>query len=183
MRIVAARLEGPSGPVEVQTIDESEPRIADYIPPGGMVIPTAPLATGTLYAAGVTVEGAAGVRLTHTWSFRTAGPVPAGGAGPSAAAEAAACTGTAPLRVSVNGRRLTVWGPHALHGRRVRVVVARGRAVRRRTVVLRPSAVVALRRSEVRTGTRITVRAGGFSAGGVRWSVPPVSTTVDLARR
>lgn len=180
MRIVAARLVGPGGPVEVQTVDETDPRIVDYIPAGGIVVPTLPLDAGTLYTASVTLEGAAGVQLSRTWSFRTSGTAALYAAVDPGAGETA---GTARLEVAVRGRRLVVSGPVVLRGRTVRIAVSGRGATRRRTLALRPSASLSLRRTEARGGTRIVVRADGFTAEGVRWSVPPVRTTVARARR
>lgn len=181
MRIVSARLEGPAGPVEVRTIDGTEPRIAPYIPPGGIVIPALPLAGGTPYTATVVVEGAAGIRISHTWSFRTEGPVVTSDALPRG--DEGVATASARLRVTVRGRRLVVRGPRVLRGRPVRIAVTHRGATRRRTVVLSPSARLSLRRAETRSGTRITVRSSGFVSRGVRWSVPAVRTTVSRARR
>ena len=181
VRIVRARLRGPAGRVGVRTLDGTEPRIAGYIPPGGMVIPSLPLADGTRYTATVLLEGAGGVRLKRTWSFRTQGPaVPTA---PRARGERGVTTGSARLRVAVHGRRLVVRGPRVLRGRGVRIAVTRRGATRRRTVVLAPSATLPLRRAEARPGTRISVRTSRFTDGGVRWSVPPVRLTVAPARR
>jgi hypothetical protein len=54
-RITSATLRGPSGPVRVRTVDNfTTGKLGDlgsYMPPGGMVIPLAPLAPGTTYTA------------------------------------------------------------------------------------------------------------------------------------
>ena len=75
-RLADVRLTGPLGPVEVRWIDDADPRIGPYIPPGGIAIPVEPLVPGSAYRASATVLGAGGVRLTRTWSFRTAGTAP-----------------------------------------------------------------------------------------------------------
>ena len=182
MRITRAHLQGPGGPVEVRTIDETDTRIADYIPPGGMLIPSAPLAEGTVYTASVVVEGAGGGRLARTWSFRTAGPVvssdPTRGTG-----NAGIATERATLSVAVRGRQVLVSGPAVLRGRSVRIALTRRGAMRHRTMVLSPSAALPLRHAEARDATRITVSSAGFVRRGVRWHVPPVRTTVARARR
>lgn len=180
MRIVSARLEGPSGPVEVRSIDQTESRIAGYIPDGGMVIPTLPLDGGTAYTASVVVEGVDGVRIGRTWSFRTEGLAVTAVPPP---AVPSITTGKAHLLVKVRGRRLMVRGPGVLRGRTVNIAVTRRGATRRRSMVLTPAATLALRRSEAKSGTRITVETGEFTESGVRWSVPPVRTTVARARR
>lgn len=69
-RIVSATLTGPSGTVEVKTVDRTTPTVGEYLPPGsGFVIPTTPLTPGTAYRASVRFAGS----LPHTWHFVTAG--------------------------------------------------------------------------------------------------------------
>lgn len=182
MRIASATLSGPSGPVAVRTIDQTEPRIAGYIPPGGIAIPSAPLVGGTLYTASVTLEGAGGALLGRTWSFRTSGPVVTTDIAPAQTTPLA--TGRATIVVAVRGRRIVVRGPRVLRGRTVRIAVTHRGVTRRRAVVLRPGASIPLRRAEAQSPrTRIVVRVAGFVAKGVRWRVAPVATTVMRARR
>jgi hypothetical protein len=68
--IASATLTGPSGPVEVRTVDRTTPTVGDYLPPGsGFVIPVAPLAPGTSYTASVVFAGG---KARRTWQFTTA---------------------------------------------------------------------------------------------------------------
>jgi hypothetical protein len=68
-----ATLTGPSGPVEVKTVDGTTAipggsTLGQYISPGGFIIPVNPLAPGTTYEAHVVV-GFAGTQTPHDWSF------------------------------------------------------------------------------------------------------------------
>jgi hypothetical protein len=79
-RITAATLTGPDGSVDVRYIDNSTREIGDYIPPGGILVPLAPLRDDAGYAATVTVV-VGGRTLRHGWSFATgSGTPPAEGA-------------------------------------------------------------------------------------------------------
>ena len=79
-RISAATLTGPDGPVEVRFVDNGTQAIGEYLPPGGILVPVAPLRPDAGYAASVTVT-VSGTNLRHTWTFATgAGTPPAGDA-------------------------------------------------------------------------------------------------------
>lgn len=57
----AASLVGPSGPVDIRTVDSdttsgSLQLIGQYLPPGGMIIPVSPLVPNQLYTASVTFQ-------------------------------------------------------------------------------------------------------------------------------
>jgi hypothetical protein len=180
-RIVAARLRGPAGPVAVRWIDDADPRVGPYIPPGGVVVPLAPLAPATTYVASATVAGADGVRLARTWSFRTAGALLS--ALPAPRPPRASSRGRARVRVAVRGRRVLLAAPTALAGRMAAVRVSRAGATRATAVRLRPDGRVLLRPDEAGSArTRIVVRVAGFAAAGVRWRVAPVHTSVGRAR-
>ena len=180
-RLIDVRLIGPLGPVEVRSIDDADPHVGPYVPPGGIAVPVERLVPGSLYRASVTVLGAAGVRLSRAWSFRTAGTAP--WVTPPPRAAISALTGRADVRVSVRGRRVLLASPQALAGRTARVRVTLRGATRRLSVRLGPRAAVTLRRPEARAkGTRIAVRVSGFAADGVRWRVAPVHTSVGRAR-
>lgn len=74
-QITAASLTGPSGPLEVRTVDNhtSGPQgnLGQYLPPGGIVIPVNPLELGTTYNASVSFQTDGGAALQHSWSFKT----------------------------------------------------------------------------------------------------------------
>ena len=70
-RLTAASLTGPTGPVALQTIDNTNANLAGYLPTGsGMVIPEKPLRGNASYTATATLSGGAET-LTKTWSFKT----------------------------------------------------------------------------------------------------------------
>jgi hypothetical protein len=70
LRITAATLTGPGGPVAVRTVDRMSPTIGPYLPPGsGFLIPVAPLAPGTTYRATVSFGGG---EARRAWHFTTA---------------------------------------------------------------------------------------------------------------
>lgn len=73
-------LSGPSGPVAVRSVDNQTTGAAGpmgrYIPPGGIVIPVAPLALNAQYTASVSFQPSGGGALVRrVWSFST-GPTP-----------------------------------------------------------------------------------------------------------
>ncbi len=180
-RLVDVRLAGPLGPVEVRWIDDADPRISPYIPPGGIAVPVEPLVAGSVYRGSATVLGVGGVRLTRTWSFRTAGSAP--WVTPPPAPPAAALTGRADVTVRVRGRRVVLASPPALAGRTARVRVTLGSKSRRLAVRLASRSRVMLSRAEARADrTRIAVRVPGFDAAGVRWQAATVRTSVGRAR-
>jgi hypothetical protein len=70
LRITAATLIGPHGPVAVRTVDRTTATVGPYLPPGsGFLIPVTPLESGTTYKASV-VFGRGQAR--RTWHFTTA---------------------------------------------------------------------------------------------------------------
>lgn len=71
LKIAAATLTGPAGPVEVRTVDNYAKGIGPYLAAGGVVIPVKPLAPNTTYKASVTVKSGK-TTLTRAWSFTTA---------------------------------------------------------------------------------------------------------------
>lgn len=69
LRITAATLTGPAGPVAVRTVDRTTATVGAYLPPGsGFLIPVTPLEPATTYRASVTF----GRGQRHTWRFTTA---------------------------------------------------------------------------------------------------------------
>jgi hypothetical protein len=76
--ITSASLTGPSGPVEVRTVDNGTEgplgRLGTYLPPGGIVIPVRPLQANASYTAAVTFATEGGATLSRTWTFRTRAP-------------------------------------------------------------------------------------------------------------
>ena len=71
LRITAATLTGPHGPVALRTVDRTTPTIGPFLPPGsGFLIPVAPLQRGATYTASVTFGGG---QARLTWHFTTAG--------------------------------------------------------------------------------------------------------------
>jgi hypothetical protein len=168
--------------VEVRWVDDADARIGPYIPPGGIAVPVEPLVPGSQYRASATVLGAGGVRLTRTWSFRTAGTAP-WATPPVAPPVAAALTGRADVTVRVRGRRVLLASPPALTGRTARVKVTLGARSRRVAVRLASRSRVLLSRAEARAArTRIAVRVPGFDQAGVRWQAATVRTSVGRAR-
>jgi hypothetical protein len=80
--LTGATLTGPSGAVQVRTVDGStavptgpDPTLGPYISPGGFIIPVKPLVPGDRYHAHVLVTFA-GVQTAHDWSFTTRGADP-----------------------------------------------------------------------------------------------------------
>jgi hypothetical protein len=72
-QLVAATLTGPTGPVAVRTIDNTNQNIAGYLPTGsGMVIPVHALQPNASYTASATLSGG-GDTLSKTWTFMTQG--------------------------------------------------------------------------------------------------------------
>ena len=70
LRITAATLTGPGGPVELRTVDRTTPVVGPFLPPGsGFLIPVAPLEPGTTYRA--TVDFGNG-QARRAWHFTTA---------------------------------------------------------------------------------------------------------------
>jgi hypothetical protein len=73
-----ATVSGPSGPIEVRTVDGNTPlpagsnpsTLAPYISPGGFIIPARPLIPGTTYHAHVVVTFDRLVKI-YDWSFTT----------------------------------------------------------------------------------------------------------------
>lgn len=70
-KIVDAALTGPSGPVEIRTVDNTVAQIGDFLAPGGIIIPVDPLKPGRTYTAAATVT-LGGATISRQWSFTTA---------------------------------------------------------------------------------------------------------------
>lgn len=70
VKLTAAELRGPAGPVEIKWVDRSTPKIGFYLPSGGILIPVKPLQAATAYQATVTMT-ASGMSLTKSWRFNT----------------------------------------------------------------------------------------------------------------
>jgi len=70
LRITAATLTGPHGPVALRTVDRTTPTVGPYLPSGsGFIIPVAPLEPGTTYRASVSFGGG---QARRNWHFTTA---------------------------------------------------------------------------------------------------------------
>lgn len=67
-RIASATLTGPAGPVAIRSVDNATEGLAGYLPPGGIIIPVAPLAPGA-YTATATFQPGRGAPLSRTWRF------------------------------------------------------------------------------------------------------------------
>jgi hypothetical protein len=59
-----ASLTGPSGPVEIRTVDDFTDTVGVYLPDGGIIIPVQPLVSGATYTAHATLGG-----VPYDWSF------------------------------------------------------------------------------------------------------------------
>jgi hypothetical protein len=105
-RIAEGSLQGPSGPVEIRSVDNQTPQVGSYLPPGGILIPARPLAPLTTYTARVsfTGDGAGASPLTRTWSFTTRGLDPELGVDFHAGGVSARSKSGAPMTLAV--RRL-----------------------------------------------------------------------------
>jgi hypothetical protein len=80
--LTGATLTGPSGPVQVATVDGDTPvpsgpypTLGPYISPGGFIIPLNPLTPGSTYRAHVVVSFA-GSQTIHNWTFSVQGADP-----------------------------------------------------------------------------------------------------------
>jgi hypothetical protein len=69
-RMVDASVTGPSGPVEIRTVDNTVNGLGGYLPTGGVIIPVAPLDPGTAYRATATMA-IGGATASRVWSFTT----------------------------------------------------------------------------------------------------------------
>jgi hypothetical protein len=70
-RMLDANLAGPSGPVDIRTVDNTTGQLGAYLPTGGVIVPAAALAPGTTYRASATLD-VGGRVLSRHWSFTTA---------------------------------------------------------------------------------------------------------------
>ena len=176
-RITAATLSGPDGAVEVRTVDNhtrgARGDLGPYLPSGGIVIPAAPLRSGTEYTASVSVVADDAPALTRRWSFTTGRTL---GEAPGASARSPGVQIDARIRHG----RLTIRGGRAVG----RPATVRLRATRRgprtsvtdtRTVRLRPRTRVRLPRGTRRV--RATVRVGAFRTGDLRYGATTVRRT------
>jgi hypothetical protein len=173
-----ATLTGPRGPLAVRVLDNHSPGVEGLLPPGGIVLPGAPLERDGLYTAQVTFTSDAGVRAVKRWSFRT-GVVSEGVEEPVGESILQASTPAVPLpagrtprlKLALKGTRggraratLTATGNAV--GRRVRVRVQRlgcrrcRPATRTLTLTKRPRRIDTARRP-----VRVTVTLAGFWSG------------------
>jgi len=72
VKVLAARLSSRLGSVRIRWVDNSTPTLGPYLS-GGILIPVKPLSRDTVYTAAVVIKDGLG-KLTHSWSFTTAGP-------------------------------------------------------------------------------------------------------------
>jgi hypothetical protein len=70
-KMVNASLTGPTGPVEIRTVDNTVAQIGDFLAPGGIIIPVDPLKPGRAYTARA-VMSVGGALAARQWSFTTA---------------------------------------------------------------------------------------------------------------
>jgi hypothetical protein len=173
-RVVAASLAGPSGLVEVRSVDQSTvgPRgnLGAYLE-GAILIPATPLAPASTYRARVALLYRGIHPLDVSWTFRTAGHADALPIRPRVQV-----TG---IMRTPNQVRVTLTGGEAA-GRLARISTLRlGRTCafcrvapvgepRVRRVTLRETQTITLPR--VRHGHRLVVIARGFRAAGVRYA-------------
>lgn len=174
-----ATLTGPGGAVPVHSVDNHTPGVEGLLPPGGIVIPDAPLEYGGVYTAQVTFTSDAGLRTVKRWSFR-AGAVPAGAvddrlgeASPDefAPAEALPAGRTPRVKLALNaarggGARATLSASGNAVGRRVRVKVQRLRCSSCRASTRTLKLTKKARRIDTgRRPVRVTVTLAGFWSG------------------
>jgi hypothetical protein len=69
-RMTDASLVGPSGPVEIRTVDNTVGPLGIYLPTGGVIIPVAPLEPGASYRATATMA-IGDATVSRAWSFTT----------------------------------------------------------------------------------------------------------------
>jgi hypothetical protein len=69
-RIVGASLVGPSGAVQIQTVDNTVDGLGGQLPTGGIIIPDSALEPGGTYTASATLA-VGGLTLTRRWTFST----------------------------------------------------------------------------------------------------------------
>lgn len=69
-RMVGASLVGPSGAVDVRTVDNTVADLGGFLPPGGIIIPVAALEPGAAYRASA-VMTIGGVTVARDWTFTT----------------------------------------------------------------------------------------------------------------
>jgi hypothetical protein len=70
-RMTEASVVGPSGPVDIRTVDNTVEELGGYLPTGGIMIPVSALEPGATYRASATVT-IGSLTLTRLWSFTTA---------------------------------------------------------------------------------------------------------------
>jgi hypothetical protein len=193
-RLTSATLSGPAGPVEVRTVDNATPHLVGYMPPGGIVIPVAPLAADATYTASATFQPLDGEALSRTWSFATGSAAPPavapatpgeGGAAGAGPAHAAARLQLSRPRPSSRAVTFTLSVDRALVGRPARVSVMRlvrscdagacrlrqaGHAVT--STIARLSARQAIRAPRPAAGRaiRVLVRTQAFARGAVTYA-------------
>ena len=204
-RLESATLNGPSGPVAVRTVDNATPRLVGFMPPGGIIVPVAPLDDDASYTASATFQPDDGAPLSRMWSFGTGSAAPRSSAGAAAqsaaaapAAPAAAATPAAPepalrlskARPSPRSVAFTLSVDRALVGRRARLSlrrlvrvcdgdVCRNRPLGRRTTTvigrLAARQTVTTPRPATGRAVRVIVQTQAFTRGGVSYPAARVS--------
>jgi hypothetical protein len=186
-QIASASVTGPSGPIEIRSVDNTTKGLEGYMPPGGIVIPVAPLAPGTTYAVSATFQPNAGAALSRTWSFETA------------AAATSGSSVTAPSSTTITGVALRLDNPRAagrsvtfrllagqsLVGRRATITMFRvvrscaggtcrdrQRGRRLRSVIGRLAAIqtITAPRPAARRAIKIVVQTQPFESGGLTYA-------------
>jgi hypothetical protein len=81
VRLTSANVTGPAGPVDIRSVDNTTDAVGEYLPAGGILIPTSPLQPSSEYRATAQGYGCGaedGGVLQWDWTFHTeAAPVPA----------------------------------------------------------------------------------------------------------
>ncbi len=108
-RLESAALSGPSGPVAIRTVDNSTPRLVGFMPPGGIIVPVAPLDDDASYTASATFQPDDGAPLSRTWSFGTGSAAPRASA--DAAEQSAATAATAATAAAATTTTTVVLAP------------------------------------------------------------------------
>jgi hypothetical protein len=185
-----ATLTGPSGPVQVKTVDghaqiPSLGALAGYLSPGGFIIPVSPLAAATLYSAHVQVTFG-GQTVSHDWSFTTPGTPPA--KTPSLRfGSQTIISGGSKLRVGVSfgselkGRKATLTITQLTEHCTGSHCTTEAGGSSHRTITLGQTTALDLPRNAKGHGIRLTLDTAAFALGGVRWAA--AHAQVDIVRR
>jgi len=120
-RIASAALTGPAGPVAIRSVDNATEGLAGYLPPGGIIIPVAPLAPGA-YTATATFQPGRGAPLSRTWRFEASAGT---AAGPTRTTYVPVVLRLARARAAGRSVRFTLLAGRSLVGRRATVAIYR----------------------------------------------------------